>query len=194
MSFETTVDRTPVKGTVYIEKNEPIGLYVLNYFQLSLGKADMKKRLVVPVPSNKFVCSPWEWIRLDEAVNLMQGRFVYRKPDLDPVGEGYWLYLSKDELFQGVRQLGFIRTRFDVGNYLSETGLNAWVGLNGWLQLVEVLERGARCDLAIGAGAAMNVIRLEADPREQRLKLFDLQGRDLPLTRVMKRKYNGNVE
>lgn len=187
--FEIRIHETTVKGKVCAEPNMPAGLYTLEYYQLNLGKPRSKKASVSPpVPGNKFLCTPWSWIMLDEAVNLMQGRYVYRKPDADPTGEGYWIYLTAEEPVEGVRRLGFIRTRFDVSNYLAETGLGGWLGLAGWIRLVDNLQRGARCDLVIGTGAGMRAIKVEADPRNRRLALFDLSGLELEVEKLMKRK------
>lgn len=146
------------------------------------------------VASNKFMCVPWSWIRLEEAVNLMQGRYVYRQPDADPVGEGYWMYLAAEEPIAGFHRLGFIRTRFDVGNYLAETGLGSWLGLNEWGRLVYNVESGARCGLVIGTGAGMRALKVEADPARRRLALYDLRGHELDVEKLMKRKQHSHAQ
>lgn len=194
-SFETHMDQLKIKGKLHAERAVPDGIYSLDFYQLSLCKRMLGERLSnAPVPSNKFLCTPWSWIRLDEAVNLMQGRYVYRKPDTDPTGDGYWLYLTEVELLKGFRRLGFIRIQFDVSNFLAETGLGGWLGLTGWVRLVDSLERGCRCDLVIGSGAGMTAIKVEADPRNQQLKLFDIRGNELELEKLLKRKQHGKLE
>src|SRR6185312_4462805 len=166
------------------------GFYTLDFYELTIAKRRVREKQApttataahpaagvglqpspapIPVSKNKFICTPWSWIRLDEAVNLMQGRYVYREPDTDPTGEGYWMYLTADTPLEGFHRLGFIRTRFDVGNFLAESGLGGWLGLNGWARLVDSLQRGARCDLVIGTGAGMRALKIEADPRNYRL-------------------------
>ena len=193
--FETHMDHLKVKGKVYAEPTIADGFYSLDYYQLTLCKRPLgKKPRNAPVPANKFLCTPWSWIRLDEAVNLMQGRYVYRKPDTDPAGEGYWLYLTGGELLEGFRRLGFIRVTFGVSNFLAETGLGGWLGLTGWVRLVNSLEKGCRCDLVIGSGAGMTAIKVEADPRNQRLRVFDLHDNELELEKLLKRKHHGNPQ
>jgi hypothetical protein len=194
-SFETHMDQLRVKGKLYAEPTIIGGLYALDYYQLTLCRRTLgEKPGILPIPSNKFLCTPWSWIRLDEAVNLMQGRYVYRKPETDPTGEGYWLYLAGAEFPEGFRRLGFLRIQFDVSNFLAETGLGGWLGLTGWVRLVDSLERGCRCDLIIGGGANMTAIKVEADPRNQRLQLFDIRGNELQLEKLLKRKHHGNPE
>jgi hypothetical protein len=194
-SFETQMDQMKVKGKMHAEPTVSGGMYALDYYQLTLCKRlPGEKPGVPPVPGNKFLCTPWSWIRLDEAVNLMQGRYVYRKPDSDPTGEGYWLYLTGDELLEGFRKLGFVRIPFDVSNALAETGLGGWLGLTGWVRLVDSLERGCCCDLVIGTGAGMTAIKVQADPRGRRLLLFDIHGKEQPLEKLLKRKHHGNLE
>ncbi|HEV2483193.1 MAG TPA: hypothetical protein VGS79_26185 [Puia sp.] len=189
-SFEMSIHETKVKGKVYAEPNMPGGIYALDFYQLTMAKRRAReKQAPIPAATNKFVCTPWSWVRLDEAVNLMQGRYVYRKPDMDPTGEGYWLYLTAGEPLEGFHRLGFIRTRFDVSNYLAETGLGGWLGLNGWVRLVAQLESGSRCDLVIGTGAGMRALKVEADPRNHRLALFDLAGHILDPEKLMTRKH-----
>ena len=191
--FEANIHETKVRGKVCAAPNLPSGLYTLEYYQLNLsGRRSKKSPPPPPIPSNTFLCTPWNWIRLDEAVNLMQGRCVYRKPDVDPTGEGYWLYLIPDEPIGGVHRLGYIRTRFDVGNYLAETGLGGWLGLAGFTRLLDNLQSGGRCDLVIGTGAGMRALKIEADPRNRRLALFDLAGRELDVEKVMKRKQHNH--
>jgi hypothetical protein len=126
-----------------------------------------------------FPHEPWAVIRLDEAVNLMQGRYVYRKPE---VGPGYWIGLPK------VRcgtpgEFRLMRTDFNVREYLAETGLGGWLGLNGWVKLAGELERGHQCGLAIGAGLGMRAVKMEADPVGQKLKVMDTRGREVGVKR-----------
>lgn len=114
-------------------------------------------------------------IRLDEAVNLIQGRYVYRNPE---VGPGYWIsLLQMGPMVPG--ELTFIRCDFEVREYLAQTGLGGYLGLSGWVKLEEELERGGRCLLATGGGPGMRVVKVEADPLRERLKVMDRRGKEV---------------
>lgn len=168
--FEMHVGRVPVMGHVYFALNEASRLYAVEHYELTLPDSVEAVHYEYSFPHE-----PWLVIRLDEAVNLMQGRFIYRKPE---IGEGYWIGLKHLRVIPS-EGFQFIRCDFEVREFLAETGLGGWLGLSGWIKLVEELERGHRCDLAIGAGSEMRVVKVEADPLSRRLKVMDRRGKEV---------------
>jgi hypothetical protein len=174
LSFDMKVGSLIVKGSVHLEANGQGGMYTTSFYRF----------VVVNLPifmENAFFCTPLWMVTVEEAVNLMQGRYIYRKPDVDPLGEGYWVYLAQRKLIAGFRQPVFVRMGFDVRRYLTETGLGSWLGLAGWTQLVYDLEKGYRCDLTLGTGKGMRAVKVEADPLRQRLKVTNGKGVEVGL-------------
>ena len=168
--FEMHVGRIPIMGHVYFALNETTGVYAVEYYELTLPDSAAAVHHEYSFPHE-----PWLVIRLDEAVNLMQGRFIYRKPE---IGIGFWLALKDDRVIPS-DGFQFTRCDFEVREYMAETGLGGWLGLSGWIKLVEELERGHRCDLAIGAGSEMRAVKVEACPLERRLRVMDRRGKEL---------------
>jgi hypothetical protein len=134
------------------------------------------------------VCHPWYLVSIQEAVNLMEGRYVYRKPELDFSGSGYWFCLDDSR----EHNFNYIRNNYSVQSVINETRIASWVGLEGWRKLIYQLERGDRCDLSIGTKAGMQAVIVEADPLGERLKLTDKQGRELDIEKLMNRR--GHVQ
>ncbi|HEV2478081.1 MAG TPA: hypothetical protein VGS79_00395 [Puia sp.] len=168
--FETPVGRVPVRGRVFFTLNDATKLYTVEGYDLSLPDSAAAMH-----PECTFPYEPWLVIRLDEAVNLMQGRFIYRKPE---IGASYWIGVRELQLMP-LASFQFIRSGFEVREFLAETGLGGWLGLSGWIKLVEELERGHRCDLAIGAGSGMRAVKVEAEPLGRRLKVTDRRGKEV---------------
>jgi hypothetical protein len=176
LAFDTAVGRLPVKGRVYLEANGADGLYVTSYYELFLGGLPDKGGM-----RNAFLCTPFCLITIEEAVNLLQGRCIFRKPEVDPIGEGYWVFLGTTELMPGFRRPLLVRNGFRVREYLAETGLGSWLGVEGWNKLVHALEKGDRCDLTLGTAKGMRAVKVEADPLRQQLKVMNAKGVDVQI-------------
>ena len=170
VGFESEVGRLLVKGRVFFALNESTGRYGIEYYELSLPDSASALH-----PEYAFPCEPWLVIRLDEAVNLMRGRYIYRKPE---IGAGFWIGLTALRVMPS-EGFVFIRSDFEVREYLAETGMGGWLGLSGWVKLVDQLDRGHRCDLAVGVGSEMRVVKVEADPLARRLKVMDRKGKEV---------------
>ena len=174
LPFDMKVGSLIIKGGVHLEANGQGGMYTTSFYRF----------VVVNLPlfmENAFFCTPLWMVTVEEAVNLIQGRYIYRKPDVDPLGEGYWVYLAQRELIAGFRQPVFVRIGFDVRRYLTETGIGSWLGLAGWTKLVHDLEKGYLCDLTLGSGKGMRAVKVEADPLWQRLKVTNGKGVEVGL-------------
>lgn len=174
LSFNTEVRGLTVRGEVRLESNVEEGMYTTSSYTLAVknvpGVGNMQ---------NAFLCTPFNFVTFPEALNLMEGRYIYRRPDVDPVREGYWTYLAEQEFMPGFRRLLVVRCGFDVRESLVETGLGSWLGIEGLGKLVQDLERGNRCDLMVGTGEGMRAVKVEADPLGLRLKVTNENGSKL---------------
>ena len=56
----------------------------------------------------------------------MQGRFIYRKPE---IGAGYWIGVAQLRTIP-LASFKFIRSNFEVREFLAGTGLGGWLGLS----------------------------------------------------------------
>lgn len=171
LSFDMRVGRMPVNGRVHLEANGLGSLYTISYYELSLEYPQFPA-----VRKNSFLCTPFCLVTIEEAVNLLQGRYFYRKPETDPLGEGYWVFLSEGELIPGFRRPLFVRNGFRVREFLKVTGLGSWLGVEGYGKLVHDLEKGYLCDLTLGTGKGMRAVKVEADPAGLRLKVMNGKG------------------
>jgi hypothetical protein len=181
--FAFNLGRTPVEGALFLDISFLDGSYLLDYYLLT-----------AQLRTYPFLCTPWDRTTVTEAVNLLAGHYVRRSAAADPAPHGYWVYLTELEIAQQLGRLRYIRNGFDVREYLSSTGLGAWLGLDGWNELVSDLEKGCRCDLTVGTGLGMRAIKVEVDAIGCRLKLSDNRGRELPLEKIMKGKYHGGAK
>ena len=171
LDFDMTVGGLPVKGRVHLEADFPEDLYTTTYYELFLeGSSDTGDI------RNAFLCTPFYFISVEEAVNLLQNRCIYRKPEVDPLGEGCWVFLGGSETIPGFPRLLFLHNGFQVRENLLESGLGSWLGLDAYNKLVSDLEKGYRCDVTVGTGKGMQHVKVEADPFGQRLKVMDGKG------------------
>jgi len=169
MTFHFKLDQVPVAGKVCFETGGHMGMYNISCYELSLSKS--RRALIQQA---RFVCQPWNMFTLVEAMNLMEGRFVYRRQEVDPVGKGYWIYMA---VASGVYRLNYMRNGFEVRDFLAETGLGGLLGLEGWVKLVSDLEKGGVCEVIVGSGSGMRPVKVVAEPLERRLRVKDKVGR-----------------
>jgi hypothetical protein len=119
LPFEMEVKKLAVKGLIYLEPTEPNDLYILKFYILKLERS-----LHTLTEVNPFLCTPKWRVSVEEAVNLMEGRYVYRRAEVDPDGEGYWIRLERSCTIPGIRALEPGRPKFKVDDYFLKTGLD----------------------------------------------------------------------
>jgi hypothetical protein len=168
LPFEMRVGKLAVKGWVFLKPKEPNGLYTPVFYILRLEWS-----LCALTQENPFLCTPGSMVSVEEAVNLMEGRYIYRKAEVDPDGEGYWIRLERSCTLPGIRCLEHARPKFNVDDFLTRTGLGDLLGLEEWFKMVSDLEKGYRCDLQMWTGEGMRTVKVEADPEQRRLKVMD---------------------
>jgi hypothetical protein len=133
------------------------------------------------VKENSFVRGSGYAVNLREAVNLMEGRSIYRQPAFDPVGQGYWVSLSTNEPFGGMRLLEYDRNDFKVEPAIGESPLAWWLDLAAREKLAGELREGSRVRLEVGPSSRKRVIFVEVDALEQRLRFTDSRLREVEL-------------
>lgn len=161
--FKVTVGGMPVSGSVHFEGSLPNG-YRLSHFMVTLespGETHIRE--------NGFVCTPGYEVNLEEAVNLMERRYVYRSPALDPLGEGYWIHLDRPGTYSGYYIFGYTRNGFRI-----EESAGVAPGLLDEKMIMR-LRRGDRVEISSQLGKAV----IEADPVGKRLKVSDWWGMDV---------------
>ena len=113
---------------------------------------------------------------VEEAVNLMQGRYVYRRAEAGSDDKDHWIRLERSCTLPGIRCLETAPVNFNVGDYLTETGLGASLGLEEWTRIVNDLEKGYRCNLKMWTGKGFRMVKVEADPERRRVKVINERG------------------
>jgi hypothetical protein len=174
LPFEMEVKKQAVKGRVFLQPKESNGLYTTIFYILRLQWS-----LYTLTEANPFLCTPKWLVSVEEAVNLMEGRYIYRRAEVDPDGEGYWIRLERSCTIPGIRALEPGRPKFKVDDYFLKTGLDDFLGVEESSRLVSDLEKGYRCDLLTKIGNGMRMVKVEADPERLRVKVMDESGVEL---------------
>jgi hypothetical protein len=90
--FETNVNGRRVKGDSFFEWSDEKQRYMYLGFSLDLGKGSE-----APIRAYGFRKAGGYDLTLPEAVNLMEGRSVYRAGATDGEDQGLWISLSREE-------------------------------------------------------------------------------------------------
>lgn len=171
LPFEMEVKKLAVKGWVFLKVKEPQGLYTFVFYILRLELSFYNL-----TEENLFLCTPGSMVSVEEAVNLMQGRYVYRRAEAGSDGKDHWIRLERSCTLPGIRCLETAPVNFKVGDYLTETGLGASLGLEEWTRIVNDLEKGYRCNLKMWTGKGFRMVKVEADPERRRVKVINERG------------------
>ena len=176
LDFGMQVGGLPVKGRVHLEADFPEDLYTTTHYELVLEGSSNTGDI-----RSAFLCTPFYFISVEEAVNLLQNRCIYRQPEVDPLGEGCWVFLGGAETMPGFPRLLFLHNGFQVRENLLVSGLGSWLGPVQWNKLVSDLEKGYQCELTAVTDEGMRKVKVEADPFGQRLKVTDMKGVEVKL-------------
>lgn len=166
--FETEMVGCPVKGSLYLERESADGPFRFAHFDVGLGKDSG-----APVRENSFVRGSGYAVSLREAVNLMEGRSVYREPAFDAARQGYWVSLSKTGPIAGMHLLDYMRSDFRVEVAIRESPLPRWLDLGAQEKLAAGLRQGDRVQLELKTAGQRRMVFVEADPGVQRLRVTD---------------------
>jgi hypothetical protein len=174
--YDTEVEGRPVKGSLYFERESAGGPFRWVHFEVDLGKDSGTM-----VKENSFVRGSGYAVNLREAVNLMEGRSIYREPAFDPARQGYWVSLSANGPFAGMHLLEYDRNDFVVEPAIRESPLAWWLDRAAQEKLSGELREGKRVRLEVGPSARKRVIFVEVDALEQRLRFTDSRQREVEL-------------
>jgi hypothetical protein len=163
--FETTVEGQVVKGSLSVKWEPTYDSLKPEYLTVHLGDnpAAMHK-------SHRFI--PYsEAVTLREAVNLMEGRPVYRVNPKDSA-KGYWLFLASSAGDNSAKLLDFV-SKFKPEKAIGESPLGKWLDSAAQIVLGEQLRWGERVRVEIGAPGQEKPFYIEADVRGGRLRVTD---------------------
>src|SRR6185437_5436452 len=157
--FGTQIGNLPVKGTVWFEESPPDDAYRFTHFDLSIPRT-----LRNPARSGSFAWLPGYAVTLDEAVNLLEGRHVFREPKLDPALQGFWFRLDKPAVWPGFFSYVYVRNGFKVEEADNFFHVDE--------KSVLLLERGDRVETHVGN----RNLFMEADPVRRVVRFTDWKG------------------
>ncbi len=164
--FQAEVDDRKVLGNLYLEREPTDGPFRFAHFDVDLGKNS-----TAPVRENSFVRGSGYAVSLREAVNLMEGRSIYREPDFDPSRQGYWVSLSRTGPISGMHLLEYNRSDFNVEVAIRESQLVRWLDLTSQQELAFQLRQGDLVKLEVGPKERRIEVLVETDPRAKDLRV-----------------------
>ena len=164
--FQAQVEGRKVLGSLYFEREMRDGPFRFAHFDVDLGKGS-----VAPVGENCFVRGSGYAVSLREAVNLMEGRSIYREPAFDPTGQGYWVSLSRSGAVAGMHLQNYDRSDFNVAVAIRESELVRWLDGPAQEKLAGRLRQGDLVKLAIGPKSRRIEVLVEADPGVKDLRV-----------------------
>ncbi len=157
--FQAEVDARKVIGSLYLERVSADGPFRFAHFDVDLGKDS-----VGPIRENSFVRGSGYAVSLREAVNLMEGRSIYREPAFDAAHQGYWVSLSRKGPVSGMHLQEYNRIEFNVESAIRESELVRWLDMAAQQKLAGQLRQGDSVTLSIGPKHRLYAVIVEADP------------------------------
>jgi hypothetical protein len=164
--FEAEVNDRRVLGNLYLERVSKDGPFRFAHFDVDLGKDS-----VAPVRENSFVRGSGYAVSLREAVNLMEGRSIYREPAFDPSRQGYWVSLSRTGPISGMHLQEYNRSDFNTEVAIRESQLVRWLDMKAQEKLAGQLRQGDLVKLEIGPKFRRVEVLVEADPVAKDLRV-----------------------
>ncbi len=179
--FETAIQGQPVKGNIYLHKEQSSGLYKFDHFYVDLrdsSTARYKERYFDPSDSNAYM--------LGEAVNLMDGRSVFHAiPGTHPQ-QGHWFWLGPEEYEKNLPIQNFTGDLFRPKAAIRESPLVQWIGYEVQNQLATQLERGDRARVEVGTRGLERAIYITFNPGNGVLEVSDKNGKAMTWDEVQK--------
>jgi hypothetical protein len=165
--FDTQVQGVPIKGSLSLEREIAFGQLKTEGLRVDLSENPAAKyRLHI------FDRKSTDRITLQEAVNLMEGRAVYRANPIHP-GKGYWLSLDPSAANKPAKEPDILASAFRPEKAIRDSPLARWLNTAAQIVLAEQLLRGERVRVDLGLPGRERVIYLEADVRADRLRVTD---------------------
>jgi hypothetical protein len=164
--FQAEVNDRKVFGNLYLEREKAGGAFRFAHFDLDLGMEP-----VAPIPENSFVRGSGYAVSLQEAVNLMEGRSIYRVPAFDPAGQGYWVSLNRTRPIAGMHLQEYNRSDFNVEVAIRDSQLVRWLDMSAQEKLAGQLRQGDLVKLEVGPKYRRTEVLVEADPAAKDLRV-----------------------
>ena len=177
--YQAQVDGRKVMGSLYLERESANGPYRFAHFDVDLGKNSL-----APFTENSFVRGSGYAVTLREAVNLMEGRSIYREPAFAPSRQGYWSSLSRTGPVAGVYLQEYTRSDFNVAVAIRESQLARWLDTPAQERLAGQLRQGDLVKLSLGPKHHQIELLVEADPRAKDLRISDPKQQSLGLSDI----------
>jgi hypothetical protein len=128
------------------------------------------------VDTNRFLFLERNEVNLREAVNLMQGRSVYRIPGY--AGQGsYWLTLKTEQRYEGIAPLELKKSGLETGKAINEMSLPFALTSAQRMEIERSLQGGNRHALDFKYQRKDYRIWLQANPAEDPVDVLDKRGR-----------------
>jgi hypothetical protein len=180
--FETAINGRRIKGESFFEWPVEQDRYKYLGFSLDLGKQSE-----APIQTYGFRKSTGYELTLTEAVNLMEGRAVYRSTALEKKDQGLWISLSREEYpTAGHSQLTQWGPRAEV--MVDDPRLSGYLRPDERGLLSRQLEHGDRVGLTVRGRTPVVPLYVEVDGLEPRLRWTDGQRKEMdwPDIRLLK--------
>jgi hypothetical protein len=134
-----------------------------------------------PIRENQFSRGKGYDVSLQEGINLMEGRYIFREPAFDPERAGYWVWLGGPSEWPGQRILDYSRNDFRAEAAIDQSDLWRWLIPAKRKELAEELKRGGRVELVIAPMGATRTVWAEVDPANRRLVLTNARGQHMSI-------------
>ena len=173
LNFSTRVGAAPVKGSLLLERESPSGLLTAEYLWIDLSENPAAKHR-----GQFFDPNAPEKVTLREAVNLMEGRAVFRPNPADAT-KGYWVSLDPTAIYRPAQEPQILASSFKPEKAIENSPLAGWLNSAAQIVLGAELRWGERVQVEIGKAGQERTIYVEADVRGARLRVTDGNRKEL---------------
>ena len=165
----TEIDALPVEVALGFQERKEGG----KDFQPDLMSVRLESHPQNLVNRNVFYLPTGSDVSIREAVNLMQGRAIYRASEI-PGDDNHWMRLDSGKEFHGIRSPYIVKGHLDVAEWLKRSPLNKKVSSEEKAAIVKGLEQGDRYALD---REQTGTIYLEASPEKDRVDMKNENGK-----------------
>jgi hypothetical protein len=176
LPFDKGLGRPGLSGNIYLEPEPLSRLYRFTHFDLDLGPNSDG-----PIRQHAFDRIPGDDTTLQEAVNLMEGRFVYREPLSDHHLKAYWVSLSPRDHPGGHYQVDRMATTFRPEDVIRDSPASRYMSGEAQQRLAGLLRQGDRVKLEMRTPNLTQAVYVEICMLPERLRVTNGQGKELDL-------------
>jgi hypothetical protein len=172
--FDAQMEGLPVKGMLSLEREPAFDLLKTDYLRVDLGENTVAK-----YKDHFFDLNSTDELTLREAVNLMEGRPVYRPDTTDPGANGYWLLLDGKAADKTFQLPDILASRFVPERVIRESPLAQHLDGPAQEKLAAQLARGDRVEVEVGPPERTRTIYVQVDLLPERLRVTNSEGQEL---------------